>query len=289
MADVNLSEAEKTYILHSVQDDLREDGRGCEDFRHTELETGLISNTNGSARVRLATTDVLVGVKVQLTSVDPKNPETGRMEFFLDCSANATPEFEGRGGEKLASEITAMLTRAYGSPGTMDYQSLCVLPEQQCWLLYVDILLLECGGNLYDAVSLAVKAALFNTKIPNVTMTKDEGGIELDVSDDPYDYKRLDVSGAPVVVTVNKIGHYHVVDASEKEEACSLAKVILAVTRNGTITAMKKEGSGSLDADSISDMMESAKKLGVLLNKSLLQSLKAEESEGAEPVGFLRN
>lgn len=288
MADVNLSEAEKTFILHSVQDNFREDGRSCEDFRHMELETGLISNTNGSARVRLATTDVLVGVKVQLTPVNPKNPETGRMEFFLDCSANATPEFEGRGGEALASEITALLTRAYACPNTMNYQSLCVLPGQQCWLLYVDVLLLECGGNLFDAVSLAVKAALANTKIPNVTMTKDEGGIELDVSDDPYDFKRLDVSEAPLVVTVNKIGHYHVIDASEKEEACSLARIMLGVTQSGLITAMKKEGSGSLDADSISDMMESAKKVGVVLNKNLLKSLEEEETQSTEAVGFLR-
>jgi len=288
MADVNLSEAEKTFILHSVQDNFREDGRSCEDFRHMELETGLISNTNGSARVRLATTDVLVGVKVQLTPVDPKNPDVGRMEFFLDCSANATPEFEGRGGEALASEITALLTRAYACPNTMNYQSLCVLPGQQCWLLYVDVLLLECGGNLFDAVSLAVKAALANTKIPNVTMTKDEGGIELDVSDDPHDYKQIDVSGAPLVVTVNKIGHYHVIDASEKEEACSLARIMLGVTQSGLITAMKKEGSGSLDADSISDMMESAKKVGVVLNKSLLKSLNEEASHGIEAVGFLR-
>lgn len=45
----------------------------------------------------------------------------------------------------------------------------------------------------------------FCSRIPNVTMTRDEGGIELDVSDDPYDFKRLDVTGAPVIVTVNKV------------------------------------------------------------------------------------
>ncbi|CAG5123276.1 unnamed protein product, partial [Candidula unifasciata] len=256
MADVDLSEAEKTFILHGIQDNFREDGRGCEDFRHMEVETGLISNTNGSARVRLASTDVLVGVKVQLTPVNPKKPEVGRLDFFLDCSANATPAFEGRGGEELASEITAMLSRAYNSPGVIDFTSLCVLPGQQCWLLYVDILLLECGGNLFDAVSIGVKAALFNLQIPNVTMTRDEGGIELDVSDDPFDFKRLDVTGAPVIVTVNKIGRCHVVDASEKEEACSLARILLGVTESGTITAMRKEGAGSLDIDSVSDMTD---------------------------------
>ena len=45
-------------------------------------------------------------------------------------------------------------------------QSLCVVERQQCWVLYVDVLILECGGNLYDAISIAVKAALFNVKLP---------------------------------------------------------------------------------------------------------------------------
>ena len=65
MAEVDLSEAERTYILHGVQDDLRVDGRACEDYRHMEMETGVVSNTNGSARLRLANTDILVGIKVR--------------------------------------------------------------------------------------------------------------------------------------------------------------------------------------------------------------------------------
>ena len=37
-------------------------------------------------------------------------------------------------------------------------------------------------------------------------MTSSETGeMEMDISDDPYDVKRLDVSKAPVVVTLNKV------------------------------------------------------------------------------------
>ena len=43
---------------------------------------------------------------------------------------------------------------------------MCVVEKQQCWVLYVDVLILECGGNLYDAISICVKAALFNVKLP---------------------------------------------------------------------------------------------------------------------------
>ncbi|KAK7475009.1 hypothetical protein BaRGS_00033756 [Batillaria attramentaria] len=291
MVDVCLSEAEKTYIIHGVQDNFREDGRGCEDYRQMDLETGLMSNTSGSARLRLANTEILVGVKAELEEPKPDTPDQGRLEFFVDCSANATPQFEGRGGEELATEITNLLYRAYSSDTVLDVKSLCLQKGKLCWVLYVDVLLLECGGNLFDAVSIAVKSALFNTKIPSVNVTEEEGGqTELDVSDDPYNVKRLDVAASPCVITLSKIGHYHAVDATQKEEACCLARLIMAVTATGSVAAMVKEGSGSLDPDSISDMMESGRKIGQALNKKLMERLVEEEQKGLKrkTVGFLR-
>lgn len=62
-------------------------------------------------------------------------------QYILSCSsANATPEFEGRGGEDLANEISRFLQRSYSSAHVFDLAELCVLPGQQCWVLYVDIL-----------------------------------------------------------------------------------------------------------------------------------------------------
>ena len=94
----------------------------------------------------------------------------------MDCSANATPSFEGRGGESLATSISGVLSRAYSSPEVMDLKKLVVLPGNTCWILYVDILVLELGGNIYDAVSIAVKAALATTRIPKLTVTQVDGG-----------------------------------------------------------------------------------------------------------------
>lgn len=62
--------------------------------------------------------------------------------------------------------------------------------------------ILECGGNLCDAVSVAVKAALFNTRIPFVKAALMDGGnVDLQLSDDPYDSKLLDVGTAPLLVS----------------------------------------------------------------------------------------
>jgi len=65
---------------------------------------------------------------------------------------------------------------------------------------------LECGGNLFDAVSLAVKSALFATEIPSVKVSSMDGDQpELELSDDPFDTKRLDTLNAPCVITLMKV------------------------------------------------------------------------------------
>ncbi|OWK02780.1 hypothetical protein Celaphus_00010626 [Cervus elaphus hippelaphus] len=157
------SRAPSKDVGFHTQEDLRVDGRGCEDYRCVEVETDVVSNTSGSARVKLGHTDILVGVKAEMGTPKLEKPNEGYLEFFVDCSASATPEFEGRGGDDLGTEIANTLYRIFNK-SSIDLESLCISPREHCWALYVDVLLLECGGNLFDAISIAVKAALFNTR-----------------------------------------------------------------------------------------------------------------------------
>ena len=42
-------------------------------------------------------------------------------------------------------------------------------------------------------------------RIPNVTVSTDEGEAELEISDDPYDCRQLDVTSIPIIVTLTKV------------------------------------------------------------------------------------
>ncbi|GAB6033583.1 hypothetical protein CHUAL_013586 [Chamberlinius hualienensis] len=290
MSHILLSEGEKTFILHGVQENFRIDGRSQCEYRPMELETDIVSNTNGSARLKLAKTDIVVGIKAELEAPLLDKPDMGKIEFFMDCSAIATPEFEGRGGENLALEVCSTLKRAYQNCDCLDLKSLCIIPKEQCWTVYVDILVLECGGNLFDAVSLAVKAALYSTRISNVSVTVDENGqTELELSDDPFDVKRLIVSDVPCLVTLTKIGNCFVVDPSLEEEACSVSSLVVGVSQSGKIHVTKKVGSGSLHPESILEAIETAAQVGSTLNKQVLEKLKEEELDcsKSERRGFL--
>lgn len=284
------SDAEKVFILHGVEVNFRYDGRTRSEYRPLEIETDIVPHASGSARLRLANTDILVGVKAEIDVPSADHPNEGKIEFFVDCSANATPAFEGRGGEELANELSGALTKAYLSPHALDCTALCILPKYQCWKLYIDILILECGGNLFDAVGLGVKAALRNTLIPRVVAaTLDGADPELILSDDPSDCWRLNTDNAPLLVSVVKIGDSCVVDPGAEEEAVSGGGVLVAYG-GGKVTSVLKLSGGSLHPNTLGDMLKLGASAAECLQVALEKALQAEEAMGPkrEKAGFLK-
>lgn len=77
---------------------IRNDGRDLAEFRHFTIETGFLSQTNGapsrskpgshmpigSARVKLGTTDVIVGVKLETGEPAKDVPDEGRAQFAVE-------------------------------------------------------------------------------------------------------------------------------------------------------------------------------------------------------------
>ncbi|UYV78079.1 EXOSC7 [Cordylochernes scorpioides] len=274
MTDI-LSETEKSFIIEGIQHNIRIDGRDLTEYRQLVLETGVSPNCNGSAHIRLANNDVLVGVKADLEETKEDTPSEGRLEFFVDCTANAAPQFEGRGGERLAYQICTMLSKAYSQPGTMDLGALSVMAGHRAWTLYVDVLILECGGSLMDAASLAVKAALADTKLPEVKVHQVENLLEVEVAEDPFATVSLDVSRAPVLVTLSRVGRHCVVDTNQEEEQCALSQLVLAVDAEGQV--LFAHSPGFLAADNL-EMLDLGSSLGAQLNLSLHDSLRREQS-----------
>ena len=69
-----------------------------------------------------------------------------------------------------------------------------------------------------------------------------------------------------------------------------MARLILGVTSQGHMTGMVKDGGGSLDPDSVADMIETGKKVGQSVNVVLLKQLQEEEKAGVktQTVGFFK-
>ncbi|XP_043510652.1 exosome complex component RRP42 isoform X1 [Frieseomelitta varia] len=291
MAETVLSSGEKIFILHGIDADFRNDGRRRCEYRSMEIETKLMPQTHGSARLHIGNTDILVGIKVELDIPHADKPNEGKLEFFVDCSATATPAFEGKGGDDLATEISNVLTAAYQTRNAFDLKTLCILPHKKCWKIYVDVLILQCGGNLFDAVGIAVKAALNSTEIPKITAaTLDGGEPDIELSDDSYDCIQLDTSNYPIIITLCKIGDNYIVDPTLEEEVCSTSSIVMSILPNGKISSVVKLGYGSIQFNTFTKMLQMGEIIGLKLNKTLMDVLKEETQFGRQRriFGFLK-
>ncbi|CAL8144203.1 unnamed protein product [Prunus armeniaca] len=272
---VGLSIGEKHFIQGGIAQDLRSDGRKRLTTRPIYVETGVISQANGSARVRMGATDVIASVKAELGRPNALQPDKGKVVVNVDCSPTAAPMFEGRGGEELSAELAVALQRCLlggksGSGAGIDLSSLVVVEGKICWDLYIDGLVVSSDGNLLDALGAAIKyyvakekssgmtyllkklmfpkAALSNTGIPKVNVAAGASGDEqpeVDVSDE--EFLQFDTSRVPVIVTLTKVGRHYIVDATSEEESQMCLAVSISINRQGRICGLTKRGGAGLD------------------------------------------
>jgi len=65
-----------------------------------------------------------------------------KSNFQFSSSANAAPEFQGRGGERIASQIVNVLSSLF-STENFDLTQLCIVNGKKCWHLFVDLVVCE--------------------------------------------------------------------------------------------------------------------------------------------------
>ncbi|TVU01002.1 hypothetical protein EJB05_53561 [Eragrostis curvula] len=262
---VGLSEGEKHFIRGGIAQDIRTDGRRRLQFRALSVETGVIPQANGSARVRLGGTEVIASVKAELGKPSILHPEKGKVNIFVDCSPTAEPMFEGRGSEELSAELSVSLQRCLlggksGAGAAIDLSSLIVVDGKVCWDLYIDGLVISSDGNLLDALAAAIKVALSDTGIPKVNVSlsaASDDEPEVDVSDE--EFLQFDTSSVPVIITLTKVGRQYIVDATSEEESQMSSAVSVSVNRHGNICGLTKRGGAGLDPSVIFDMISVAK------------------------------
>ncbi len=73
-------------------------------------------------------------------------------------------DLEGRGANDINSQYTKALQRTIVESKAIDMTSLCIIDGKYAWVLYLDVMVLDSGGNLYDSIVLAAYTALNNTR-----------------------------------------------------------------------------------------------------------------------------
>lgn len=280
MNPVSISSSEKQYIAEGVAQDVRNDGRQRLDYRHFSLKTGVIAHANGSARITMDGSDILVTVIYEVGTPDDNQPNQGKIMCSVDCTASAGQEFDNKGAQYLNSLLSHQLQKLVGSSRAFDLEKLCLIPGQSCWIVYIDALVLDSSGSLLDSISICTRAAFSDTRIPVIDVVPGDNPetLTIEVNDDPYECIPVNYTALPVCVSLTKIGSGFVVDATDEEEMCMTTRLSVAINQEGNVCGMEKTGPGGIAPAALLDMLKCASHVGKRLISVLDNKLHVLES-----------
>jgi exosome complex component RRP42 len=235
MTSLIVARVKKKRITELLTNGKREDGRELNEYRQIQVESGVIERAEGSARVRLGKTEVIVGVKIDTGTPFPDVPDKGVLTVNTELVPLASPDFEpGPPGED-AVELARVVDRGIRESKAIDLEKLCVEPGKNVFVVFIDIYVLNHDGNLIDASALAALAALLNTKMFKYEV--EEGKIAKKPG-----YTPLPVINYPIAVTFVKIGDKIVMDTGLDEEEVMDARLTMSFDKDGTVCAIQKGG-----------------------------------------------
>ena len=246
----------------------RIDNRGFEEYRKVSIETGVIYQAEGSARVRIGNTEVIAGVKMDLGKPYPDSPDAGVLSVAAELVPFASPEFEtGPPGEE-SIELARVVDRAIRESKMVDFEKLCVKEKEYVWMVFVDLEVLNDDGNLIDTAGLAAVSALLNTKMPSMTMDENEKP----VIDREKKAGKLPIRGLAVTTTFVKIGSIIMADPGLAELAGADARLSVGTLEN-KLCSMQKGGTCGFSIEEIEKIADMALEKGDELRKQVEETI----------------
>ncbi len=226
MSTMNTSNLTKENLRRMFSQNKRFDGRGLLDSREFEVGFDVSNKAEGSARVRLGKSDVIVGVKMDIGAPYPDSKDSGNLIVSGDLLPIASPRFESGPPRFNAIELPRLIDRMVRESGMIDLKRLVIKEGEKVWNLYIDIYPINDDGALIDAASIACIAALNSAKIPGIK----EGDLP--------DYKNKSDKGLPLrhetqplTFTIYKLAECLIVDPTREEEESCDGKIVLGISK----------------------------------------------------------
>lgn len=261
MASV-ITRVKQKQIVQLIAKGKRLDGRGLTDYREIKVEQGIIERAEGSARVLLGRTEVMVGTKIEIGQPFPDTPNEGVLTVNTELVPVASSTFEPGPPDENSIEIARVVDRGIRESKAIDLEKLCIEPGKKVFIVFVDVYVLNHDGNLIDASALAALAALLNTKMSNYEIK--EGEVKIKPGHTPLPIRRH-----PITVTFAKINDKLVVDPWLEEEQIMDARLSMAIDDDGNICAIQKGGSGYFAPEQVLEVAKIAREKAEELHKKL--------------------
>jgi exosome complex component RRP42 len=265
MMDVRriISKIEKNYIINNLKKEERVDGRGLWDYRQFNIKSDLISSAEGSADVSLGETRIITGLKYEIGQPFPDIPDEGVCTIMAELLPIASPLFERGPPDEQSIELARVVDRGIRHADCIQTKKLCIKENEAVYILFVDMYVINYGGNLIDAGGVSALTTLISAHLP-------EGKIENDTLEWTGNYIKGDtlVNELPFVITYGKIGDILFLDPSLPEELVCDGRLSISVTED-KITSIQKSGAATFSIDELKLLGEKSLKIGKKIRKDL--------------------
>lgn len=243
----SISNNEREFICDGIiKNKVRPDGRSLLDWRVIESEAGVIPQAYGSARFKIGQTECIASVKGEIGRPDLQSPCEGRVSCLVDCSAVQTSSAEeGEEYSLLQSKNVELAHFVKDLCNTLiDKRCLLIKERTHCWIVSLEILVLEFDGNLIDCLMGSLRMALECSSFPKLKVVPSlqedvEDELVIDDDDDDNEDGMTEKSNTmiafpllPITVTIAVFQNQHfIVDPSREEELCCDGAVVLGFTK----------------------------------------------------------
>ncbi len=256
-------------IVQLAGQNKRLDQRGLLEYRQPiNVELDISCTAEGSAKVQLGKTVVMVGVKMAIEKPYNDTPDEGGITINVELLPLSNPDYESGPPGIKAVELARVTDRGIREAKAIDMKKLCITPGEKAWFIMVDIMTINDAGNLFDVAGMAVLAALKAARFPEVDPKT--GVIDYHKKTD----RALPLTKEPIPVTVYKVNGALLVDPTLEEEESYDARLTIASDAKGIISAMQKGGETPLTTEEISQMIDIAIEKSKFLRNELNKFLK---------------
>jgi len=246
----------------------RFDGRDLDEFREIIIETNISKNAEGSARVKIGKTDVLVGVKMDVATPYADSANKGNINVGAELLPTSSPRVENGPPKFPSIEIARVVDRGIRESKFIDLQKLCIKEGEKVWNIYIDIYSLNDDGNVLDAAGIGAIAALKTARIPKYN---EETGKTIHGE---WTNERIPLSkNTPISITFYKIGDSIIVDPTLEEEDIIETRVTMGLTKEG-VSSMQKGERESLTVEEMNKIIDMSEKVFEEAFKKIEKQLK---------------
>ena len=243
-------------IKEYLEQGKRFDGRKPDEFREIIVEKDISNMAEGSTRVKIGKTEVIVGVKMGVAEPYPDSPNKGNLMVTSELLPLSSERFESGPPRFPAIELGRLIDRAIRESKFIQLDKLCIKEGEKVWSVFIDIYSINDDGNLIDAAGIGAVLSLMNTRIPKYDSEKGK------IIYGEFTEEKFPLSSEiPLVITAHKLGNKIIVDPTLEEEDVSEAKMTIGGSEKGTIFSMQKGNSKEITIEEMHKILDITEKV----------------------------